>query len=69
MADSINALLNNGYSVYTDVYNRPCTMSRESMVVDLSDIQRLLKKYRLEPCDSSSSITGKYYLHSVFLKE
>ncbi len=68
IADTINVLLKNGYSVYTDVYNRPKTLSRENMVFDLNDIQRVFENYRIEPTDSVRSISGEYYLHSICSK-
>jgi len=62
IADTVNTLLKNGYFVYTDVYNRPKTLSRENMVFDLNDIQRVFENYSIEPTDSVSSITGHYLL-------
>ena len=68
IADTINTLLKNGYSVYTDVYNRPKTLSRENMVFDLNDIQRVFENYSIEPTDSVRSISGEYCLHSICSK-
>lgn len=68
IADTINVLLKSGYSVYTDAYNRPKTLSRENMVFDLSDIQRVFENYIIEPTDSVRSISGEYYLHSICSK-
>lgn len=68
IADTMNTLLKNGYSVYTDVYNRPKTLSRENMVFDLNDIQRVFENYSIEPTDSVRSISGEYYLHLIISK-
>ncbi len=62
-ADSINTLLKNGYSVYTNAYNRPKTLSREDMVSDTDSTRNPFEQFRAVAVDSANSITGRYYLY------
>lgn len=65
ISDSIRNLISRGYYVYTDIYNRPITMSRETLVADMDSIQKILDNYKKVPIDSMSTMTGKYYLFQL----
>ena len=63
----INDALANGIPVITDCYNRPCTLSRETLVVS-NNYENLFSDYRHQKIDSVETLTGKYYLYSVIRK-
>ncbi len=63
----INEALEKGLLVFTDCYNRPYTISRETLVVE-NEYENQFSEYYHQKVDSIESLTGRYYFYSVIKK-
>ena len=63
----VNEALENGLPVFTDCYNRPRTISRETLVVQ-NKYETQFSEYHYQKVDSIESLTGKYYIYSITKK-
>jgi len=63
----INVAIENGIPVLTDCYNRPKTISRETLVFS-NDGAELFRGFNLIKVDSIQTLSGKYYLYSMSKK-
>lgn len=63
----INKALEKGVPVFTDCYNRPKTISRETLVLE-NEYETEFSEYFHQKVDSIESLTGRYYIYSLIKK-